>query len=207
MSMNIARTLFISVFLLFFLVSCAAKKSNKSMVVVLLPGPDGKTGQIVVSNAGGSILVSEPEQAIEIHSATLPPSQPFAMKAEKIREDFGEALSALPSPPIHFILYFHTGTTIITEESRKLLEKILPEIASRRTIEVSVVGHTDTEGSRKMNQQLGMERAMEMRNLLVSQGIDPRIIEVTSHGEGNLLVKTPDQVPEPRNRRVEVILR
>jgi outer membrane protein OmpA-like peptidoglycan-associated protein len=69
------------------------------------------------------------------------------------------------------------------------------------------VGHTDTEGTRKMNQQLGMERAMEIKKLLVAQGIDPRIIEVTSHGEGNPLIKTPDDVPEPRNRRVEVILR
>jgi len=177
------------------------------MVVVLLPGPDGKTGQILVSNEGGSMLISNPEQATEIHSATVAPSEPFAMNVEKIREEFGEALSALPSPPIHFILYFHTGTTIITEESRKLLEKILPEVASRKTIEVSVVGHTDTEGSRKMNQELGMERAMEIKKLIVSQGIDPGIIEVTSHGEGNPLVKTPDDVPEPRNRRVEVILR
>ena len=204
--MKRASTLFICVFLLFFLVSCAAK-GGKSVVVVLLPGPDGKTGQIVVSNEGGSRLISEPEQATEIHSAMVAPSEPFSMKVEKIREDFGEALSALPSPPIHFILYFHTSTTIITAESRKLLERILPEIASRKTIEVSVVGHADTEGPRKMNQQLGMDRAMEIKNLLLSQGIDPRIIEVTSHGEGNPLVKTPDGVAEPRNRRVEVILR
>jgi outer membrane protein OmpA-like peptidoglycan-associated protein len=125
------------------------------------------------------------EQATEIHSSTVAPSEPFAMKVENIREDFGEALSALPSPPLHFILYFHTGTTILTEESRKLLTKILPEVATRKTTDVSVVGHTDTEGTRNMNQQLGMERAMEIKKLLVSQGIDPRIIEVTSHGEGN----------------------
>jgi outer membrane protein OmpA-like peptidoglycan-associated protein len=204
--MKRAGTLFISVFLLLVLVSCASK-SHTRMVVVLLPGPDGKTGQIVVSNEGGSRLISEPEQATEIHSATVAPSEPFSMKVEKIRENFGEALSALPSPPIHFILYFHTATTIITAESRVRLEQILPEIVSRKTTEVSVVGHTDTEGSRKMNQQLGMDRAMEIKNLLLSQGIDPQIIEVTSHGEGNPLVKTPDGVAEPRNRRVEVILR
>jgi outer membrane protein OmpA-like peptidoglycan-associated protein len=204
--MKIARTLFISVFLLCFLASCAAS-SKKSVVVVLLPGPDGKTGQIVVSNEGGSRVISNPEEATEIHSTTVAPSETFKMKIENINDDFGEALSALPSPPIHFILYFHTGTTILTDESQKLLAKILPEVSSRKATEVSVVGHTDTEGTRKMNQQLGMERAMEIKKLLVSQGIDPRIMEVTSHGEGNLLVKTPDDVPEPRNRRVEVILR
>ena len=30
---------------------------------------------------------------------------------------------------------------------------------------------------------------------------------VTSHGEGNLLVKTPDNTPEPANRRVEITVR
>jgi hypothetical protein len=30
---------------------------------------------------------------------------------------------------------------------------------------------------------------------------------VTSHGEGDLLVKTRDNTPEPRNRRVEITVR
>jgi len=77
--MKRAGTLFISVFLLLFLVSCAGKR-GKSVVVVLLPGPDGKTGQIVVSNEGGSRLISEPEQATEIHSAKVAPSEPLSMK-------------------------------------------------------------------------------------------------------------------------------
>ena len=203
--MKLCRTLLITALALFCLASCG--KSGKNMIVVLLPGPDGKTGQIVVSNEGGSRLISAPEMATEVKSSKEAPSEPFAMKRDKIKENFGEVLSELPSPPLHFTLYFHTGTTIITEESRKLLSVILPQVTSRKTLEVSVVGHTDRVGTRKMNYQLGLDRAMEIKHLLVSQGIDPRIIEVTSHGEDNPLVKTDDGVPEPQNRRVEVILR
>ena len=32
-------------------------------------------------------------------------------------------------------------------------------------------------------------------------------IDVTSHGEGDPMVKTPDETPEPRNRRVEITVR
>ena len=32
-------------------------------------------------------------------------------------------------------------------------------------------------------------------------------IEATTHGEADLLVKTPDNTPEPRNRRVEITVR
>jgi outer membrane protein OmpA-like peptidoglycan-associated protein len=204
--MQITRILFLSVFALFFLAACAAK-SGKSIVVVLLPGADGKTGQIVVSNQGGSQLIREPEQATEVRSPNIAPSAPFAMNDANVRKNFGDALSVLPTPPIHFILYFHTGTTIITEESRKLLAQILPTLASHKTTAVSIVGHTDRVGTRKKNYQLGLDRALEIRQLLISQGIDPCIMEVTSHGEDNPLIKTMDEVPEPRNRRVEVILR
>jgi outer membrane protein OmpA-like peptidoglycan-associated protein len=203
--MKMIRTLIICLLALSSLISCAS--SNKSMVVVLLPGPDGKTGKIVVSNKGGTQLIGEPDQATEVHSATVAPSAPFAMKDEKIKEDFGDALSALPSPPIHFILYFHSGTTILTEQSQKLLMEILPAMSSRKTAGVSVVGHTDSEGSRKMNYQLGLDRALAVKQLLITKNIDPGTIEVTSHGEDNPLIKTVDDVPEPRNRRVEVILR
>jgi len=210
--MKMTGTLIISLFALFFVASCASSNKsmvvgNKSMVVVLLPGPDGKTGQIVVSNKGGSQLIRGPEQATEVHSADVAPAAPFAMKNETIREDFGDALSMLPSPPIHFILYFHSGTTILTEQSQKLLMEILPAVASRKTLGVSVVGHTDLEGTRKMNYQLGLDRALVIKKLLITKNIDPRIIEVTSHGKDNPLIKTKDDVPEPRNRRVEVILR
>jgi OmpA-OmpF porin, OOP family len=203
--MKMSRAFFITLFTVLSLTGCG--KSGKNMVVVLLPGPDGKTGRIVVSNEGGSRLISEPEHATEVRSSKDAPSAPFVMDKEKIRENFGAALAALPSSPIHFLLYFHTGTTIVTNESRKLLEQILPAVASGNFTEVSVVGNTDRVGSRQMNYRLGLDRAMEIKQLLISQGVDPRIIEVTSHGEDNPLVRTDDNVPEPRNRRVEVILR
>jgi outer membrane protein OmpA-like peptidoglycan-associated protein len=47
-------------------------------------------------------------------------------------------------------------------------------------------------------------RARKVADLLVVQGIDPNILEIESHGEDNLLVKTGDEVREPRNRRVEI---
>jgi outer membrane protein OmpA-like peptidoglycan-associated protein len=203
--MNLCKTVFISAIALLFLASCA--KSGKRMVVVLLPGPDGKTGQIVVSNEAGSLLISEPGHATEVRSPNEAPSKQFVMPKEKISDEFGTALAVLPAPPLHFTLYFHTGTTILTQESRKLLTELLPQIAARRTSEVSIVGHTDRVGTRKLNFQLGLDRAMEIKQLLVSQGIKPSIVEATSHGEDNPLVATEDDVPEPKNRRVEVILR
>ena len=38
-------------------------------------------------------------------------------------------------------------------------------------------------------------------------GLDASLMVVTSHGEADLLVPTPDETPEPRNRRVEIAVR
>jgi outer membrane protein OmpA-like peptidoglycan-associated protein len=70
-----------------------------------------------------------------------------------------------------------------------------------------VVGHTDTVGSEADNAALAMQRAETVRDLLVKDGLDPKMIEVDSHGEKNLLIPTPDNTDEPRNRRVEVTVR
>jgi outer membrane protein OmpA-like peptidoglycan-associated protein len=46
-----------------------------------------------------------------------------------------------------------------------------------------------------------------VRNLLINAGVDAAQIQVTSLGETDLLVHTPDETAEPRNRRVDIIVR
>jgi outer membrane protein OmpA-like peptidoglycan-associated protein len=72
---------------------------------------------------------------------------------------------------------------------------------------VTVVGHTDTMGSAQLNIDLGRTRATVIRQRLIAVGVDGRLISLASHGESDLLVPTPDETLEPRNRRVEVSVR
>jgi outer membrane protein OmpA-like peptidoglycan-associated protein len=52
-----------------------------------------------------------------------------------------------------------------------------------------------------------MKRGIMVQGLLVQAGLNSSAIEVTSHGEAVLLVTTPDETYEPRNRRVEITIR
>jgi outer membrane protein OmpA-like peptidoglycan-associated protein len=70
-----------------------------------------------------------------------------------------------------------------------------------------VTGHTDTVGSAESNERLALDRAEAIRAELLRVGLDRDLIEVRSHGETELLVPTPDNTDEPRNRRVEVKVR
>ena len=42
---------------------------------------------------------------------------------------------------------------------------------------------------------------------MLKVGLDAKLIEIESHGERDLLRKTPDNTAEPRNRRVEITIR
>ncbi len=197
------RVIFICWCSLFFLISCAAKKN----LVVLLPDPNGQVGRVEVSNKGGTQLLTEPRHATEIKSIDISPTPPFLMKQEEVIKIFGEALSAQPEPPLRFLLYFQSGTTELTAESQRQISEILAAIETRRSKDISIVGHTDRVGSRETNYQLGLERVESIRTILVSNGVDPTGIEVASHGEDNPLVLTEDEVAEPRNRRIEITVR
>jgi len=80
-------------------------------------------------------------------------------------------------------------------------------VKSRSVPDVTVTGHTDTTGSAQSNIVLGLSRASLIRDRLVAVGLDLSVVSVESHGEADLLVPTPDEIPEPKNRRVEVSVR
>jgi outer membrane protein OmpA-like peptidoglycan-associated protein len=186
------------------LTSCA---SSKKSLVVLQSDPDGKTGEIVVANKAGSQVLARPGEATEVKDANTPPSAPFRVEQAAIAKAFGAALAARPAPPGLYLLYFRTGSTELLAESEKLITQILQSVKARHSTDIRVVGHTDRVGTREGNYTLALDRAQEVKRILISKGVDPAIIEVESHGEDNPLIPTPNEVAEPRNRRVEVTVR
>jgi outer membrane protein OmpA-like peptidoglycan-associated protein len=189
---------------LVFLTSCAS--SGKSLFV-LQPGPDGKTGEIVVANKGGSQVLAKAGDATEVKDPGTPPSAPFRVEEAEIAKTFGPALAAQPAPPVLYVLYFRTGSTELMSESEKLMREILVSIKARKSTDLSIVGHTDRVGTREGNYRLGLDRAQQIKGILNSKGVDAAFIEVESHGEDNPLIHTGNEVPEPRNRRVEVTVK
>lgn len=178
--------------------------SPPEATVVLLDDPDGKVGRIEVKTGAGTQVLNELRQAM-IAGATL--QAPRTLSPEEVNALFSRALSAEPEPPRRFILYFETGGAVLTAASQAALPQVVAEARRRRAADVAVVGHTDTVGSNEVNVRISTQRAFTVRDVLVAAGLQRDMIEVSSHGENNLLIKTPDNTPEPRNRRVEVTIR
>jgi outer membrane protein OmpA-like peptidoglycan-associated protein len=182
---------------------CAAQKS----IIVLLPENGKVSGEVTIVNAQGSQLLSQSWQSVEIEGSQGRPARPVVLDETTVQGAFGGVMSAMPLPPVHYLLYFKQGTTELLPDSQLLLPAIVKAIKERHPAQLSVVGHTDAMGLVEYNYQLGLLRAASVSELLASQGAKPTSIEISSRGKTNLLVKTPDQTPEPRNRRAEVTIR
>lgn len=170
--------------------------------VVLLPGPDGKVGVVIVERDGGRTVL---DRAYAASRTTAPGAQ--RLEAQSVRLEFGEVLSALPPRPTSYVLYFVMGLDELTDDSKAELKRLLAEMRSRPQADVLVIGHTDRVGGDASNDALSLQRAERVKAELLSLGIAESRLRLAGRGEREPIVPTADGVEEPRNRRVEVNVR
>lgn len=176
-------------------------------LIVLAADPeDGSVGAVTVASPQGSVELASADQGTRVVAGQAP-AAPAPVAAADLQRIFGEAMSARPLPPRDFLLYFESGGDTLTAASQSLASEIVEFVRQRPAPDVSVIGHSDTTGEADANFELGMRRAALIRDLLVKIGLDPSQVDVASHGEADLLVTTPDNTPEEKNRRVEVTVR
>ena len=196
------KTIILLLLSAFWLGGCASGNT----VVVLLPDPDGHAGEVEVSNKDGTRSINEAGYAVSVSSGNAP--QPAVKMSEKEFNDiFAQALAVEPSYPSALRDLGLLDSIELKPDSRASMKAIISEIEKRASTDIEVIGHTDRSGDEEFNMALSRRRAERVRNLLVAAGIAPAAIRVAFHGEGNPLIQTADNVHEPLNRRVEVIVR
>ncbi len=116
--------------------------------------------------------------------------------------------SATSSPKVSLHVEFATDSADLTPQATHTLDR-LGEALNDQTLSqyhFRIEGHTDTVGTRDANQVLSERRANAVVDYLSRKfHVDRSHLEAVGMGETGLAVPTPDQTPEARNRRVEVI--
>lgn len=188
---------------LLLLVGCA--KPQRTDLYVLTPDPEGKTGALRVASGGREVVLDRPYASARVGEPGR--VEPGTVTEQEARQAFGGALDAQPARPASFVLYFLEGRDELTPDSRQLLGRILDDVGRRQAPEIVVIGHTDRVGAVPFNDALSLRRAERVRDELEKVGIAADRIRVAGRGEREPLVQTPDETPEPRNRRVEINVR
>jgi outer membrane protein OmpA-like peptidoglycan-associated protein len=180
--------------------ACATKGT-----VVLLPESDGTPTAVTVKQGEKEIVLDQPYAATNVTWWRGP--RAFQSSPQEVESQFGAALAAQPIRAETSVLYFVEGKDEFTEESKREFDKVLSEVARRPVPDVLVVGHTDAVGSDQFNDALGLRRAETVRAALIAVGIPAADVQAISRGKRAPAVPTPDGIAEPRNRRVEIVVR
>jgi OOP family OmpA-OmpF porin len=173
--------------------------------VILLPQANGQPSAVEVTTGSGTQLLSQPYQtaAVSRHGQV----QLGETSAAEISALHGQLLALKPAPEQRYELYFESGSTGLVPESKAQLDDVLAHALAQPGGEIIVTGHTDRVGSLEDNDALSLQRARFIRDQLLAQGFAPERIDAVGRGERAPLVATDDEVAEPRNRRIEIIVR
>lgn len=172
--------------------------------IILLPNRDGRSSAVVVKRATGEQELAAPYQGIDLAAGR---EQPAGYSEAEVQQRYGEVLAVQPARPFSYTLYFITGRTELTPQSKSSLHEVREKIKGFPAAQVSVIGHTDRVGTAEANDALSLKRAAVIRDMLIEIGIPREAIEAVGRGEREPLVQTLDGKAEDRNRRVEIKLR
>jgi outer membrane protein OmpA-like peptidoglycan-associated protein len=172
--------------------------------IVLLPNKDGRQSAVVITRESGEQQLAQPYESLETIGDK---EERKAYAQEEVQERYGEILQAQPARPFTYTLYFNSATTELTPQSRGSLNEVTRKIRDFPAAQVTVIGHTDRQGSTELNDALSLKRAAAIRDLLLQIGIPREAIEIVGRGEREPIVQTADGIMEERNRRVEIKLR
>ena len=191
---------------------------------IQISSPDGKVELRILGASGGDPLL-EHEQEFADHDPAVPlfvTWKPLAKGTEVGRVDLKvtDASGAFKSFALfpwsvyipHEEVNFATDSSSIDRAEVPKLQASLGKIADALAkhkdlgpIKLYIAGHTDTVGAAAYNLNLSRKRAQAIAGWFRKNGL--RIpIAYEGYGEFALLVATPDNTDEPRNRRVDYIL-
>lgn len=99
---------------------------------------------------------------------------------------------------------FDTGKATIKEVSFALLDQVADVLLAHvELVRLEVQGHTDSTGSKALNQRLSQARADAVMNALVSRGVDKRRLTAKGYGPDMPIADNTSDEGRQKNRRVQ----
>lgn len=99
---------------------------------------------------------------------------------------------------------FAYNSSVLDEKSLQELDQVVAQLDSLSDYTIRLGGHTDNTGTNERNSQLSKERALAVRNYLISKNADSTKIVFEFYGEEQPALPNTTQENMALNRRVEV---
>ncbi len=103
-------------------------------------------------------------------------------------------------------LLFAKGSNKLDSKGKSALINVAKALKTEPSIHIIVEGHTDTDGSPKLNWELSTKRALAVTDVLIKNGLMPQQITAAGRGQYQPLVPNDTESNKSKNRRTEIIL-
>jgi outer membrane protein OmpA-like peptidoglycan-associated protein len=103
-------------------------------------------------------------------------------------------------------IYFNSGKTTFRVGVSEKLDLIADIMKEFKDSDFKIEGHTDSQGSLKLNQTLSENRSKAVLDYLVSKGIEANRLSSKGFGEANPIASNRTSRGRAQNRRVEINL-
>ena len=119
----------------------------------------------------------------------------------KIKEDQDQIVITLTGEVL-----FELDKSELRAPARARLDQVAEVLLAKRDQQITIEGHTDSQGKADYNLKLSQERADSVRTYLVNQGIAPDRINAVGRGQSEPIAPNDTASGRANNRRVEIIV-
>jgi outer membrane protein OmpA-like peptidoglycan-associated protein len=101
---------------------------------------------------------------------------------------------------------FDSASSTIKPGFAPTMDKLANVVTQYGKTTVTVVGHTDAEGSTEYNEQLSQRRAQAVKNYFESKNVNPERLAALGKGEAEPIADNKTDAGRRANRRVELLV-
>jgi Ca2+-binding RTX toxin-like protein len=151
-----------------------AAPEGQRNAITLMPDPDGKVGQIAVSNQAGIQLLAAPGATTQVTSAFVPPPVPVVLSPQQIQQQYGGALQVLPPPPTPQQLQQQQQQRSEKGAAEKAEQEAKATATEKATAEKAA---TEKAAEKALGEKLATEKAEIAKTMAEKFGAEKALVE------------------------------
>jgi outer membrane protein OmpA-like peptidoglycan-associated protein len=166
-------------------------------------------------------LLSRPSPVQEIPVASRPAARmtdlslPGGMKVSVPEGSFNYSLhqwlagttdTTVPKRFVFDNLNFETGSTKLTPDSIPTVDSLVVILKAYPAVAVRLEGHTDNTGDAAANKKLSLDRAIVVKEIMITGGVADGRIDTDGYGEEKPIAPNETEEGRAKNRRTELVV-
>lgn len=104
------------------------------------------------------------------------------------------------------IVHFDTNLYVIRDGDKPALDRVADFLKKLPDVMVEIQGHTDSQGTDKINEPLSHNRAKVVKDYLVARGVDGDQIEIKGYSSKNPIATNNTAAGRQENRRAQMVI-